>query len=253
MACQFNLVLLILVIFCTLNAKAAKKVQPRIVGGRATTSSEVPWIVNLRKKGQPFCGGSLASEKFVITAAHCVKSLAASALTVHGGNTYLSRTGVVRRVAKIFIPSGFSLRTMAMDVAVLKLKSKMTGSNIKPIPLCSGKLLAGSLVTISGWGYQSENSRNVQNQVRIAQVQILTKARCSRDYKNRVAIRNTMVCASIPGQKDACSGDSGGPLVRKGQLCGIVSFGVGCGRSAYPGVYTKVSAVRSFIDGAMKK
>nr|AGM32954.1 serine protease [Coptotermes formosanus] len=55
-----------------------------------------------------------------------------------------------------------------------------------------------------------------------------------------------MICAGLPcGDRDACQGDGGGPLVALCplRLVGIVSWGVGCARSGYPGVYTKVSAV----------
>ena len=45
--------------------------------------------------------------------------------------------------------------------------------------------------------------------------------------------------------RDACFGDSGGPLSvminSTLQIAGIVSWGVGCGRAGYPGVYTDVS------------
>lgn len=48
-------------------------------------------------------------------------------------------------------------------------------------------------------------------------------------------------------------GDSGGPLVSvsgesDGTLVGVASFGIGCGRENYPGVYANVASVRSWID-----
>ena len=55
-------------------------------------------------------------------------------------------------------------------------------------------------------------------------------------------ITQSMLCAADLGQ-DACQGDSGGPLVTKKErysyVIGVVSWGSGCAKKEYPGVYSR--------------
>ena len=66
-----------------------------------------------------------------------------------------------------------------------------------------------------------------------------------------------MICAGYRGVggKDACSGDSGGPFIcndgGKAVLAGIVSWGAGCARPEYPGVYSRVTHVLEWIQANM--
>lgn len=43
-------------------------------------------------------------------------------------------------------------------------------------------------------------------------------------------------------------GDSGGPIVQGDVQIGIVSWGNGCARAEYPGVYTKVSSYIGWLE-----
>lgn len=76
--------------------------------------------------------------------------------------------------------------------------------------------------------------------------------------KEHQKITPRMLCAGGVSGKDPCSGDVGNPLVvqknGKWVQVGISSwtFAETCGKKGYPGVYTRVSSVMSWIDSIVK-
>lgn len=224
----------------------------RIVSGSTTNISRAKFTVNLRVNGKFICGGSLVTPQIVITAAHCVKNISPARITVVGGVTYLSESGVRRSVEKIITPKEYNPRTYHSDIAVLKLSGNMSGNNIATIELCKSNWKLGDSIDVYGWGAMSENNNRESNQLRTVRVPLVTRKKCSDMYKvDGSRITQTMFCAGDLKGKDACFGDSGGPAVFQNQLCGVVSWGVGCARTNFPGVYTSVKTVRNFIDRSL--
>uniref|UniRef100_A0A8C6S8L4 Vitamin K-dependent protein C n=1 Tax=Neogobius melanostomus TaxID=47308 RepID=A0A8C6S8L4_9GOBI len=82
-------------------------------------------------------------------------------------------------------------------------------------------------------------------------VQLRSEDDCVDSYGPLISPR--MMCAGYSeGQKDACQGDSGGPLVCQEPggrwfLAGVVSWGHGCARPGYYGVYTRVSRLSAWV------
>jgi len=121
------------------------------------------------------------------------------------------------------------------------------GPGVQPISLTSTEPAAGSLAVVSGWGILSPGG-SLPSQLQAVEVYITSRAVCNSAYAAYGGITVNMICAAVPGGgKDACNGDSGGPLVVGGKLVGIVSWGLSCALADYPGVYSNVATLKSFV------
>ncbi|XP_017097733.2 trypsin alpha-like [Drosophila bipectinata] len=229
---------------------SAKWLPGRIVGGNSVAITSVPWQVSLQINGRHFCGGSIYREDIVITAAHCMASIRPISLSVRVGSTDSNSGGQSVRVSKILVHEDYDENTVANDVAVLRLESRLTlNASVRAIPLAYKVPRTADSARVSGWGaigYQKPASSTLL----AADVAIVDQDQCNRAYGG--LIQNVMICASAPG-KDSCQGDSGGPLVSGGKLVGIVSFGNGCANPNYPGVYANVAKLRSWIRNAANR
>ncbi|XP_075748470.1 trypsin-1-like isoform X2 [Rhipicephalus microplus] len=258
------LLFLLLIQFTHGAAKCGESRTPgrRIVGGRKALPGEFPWQVALRMHGMVFCGGAIISPTEVVTAAHCVRGMRARRLNVVAGTLKrtepLDDTAQERRVKQIIAHEGFLGRgNMSNDIAVLKLNDSFDfeGSNgfVGPVCLPEEDYKAEALLTVSGYGTLYAGGPQAR-ELRTVAVPVIPDSKCSRLYKDAFVSlgepnpfdADAMFCAiEEGGGKDSCQGDSGGPAVQRqgglSQLVGVVSWGVGCGHSRYPGVYTKVS------------
>ncbi|CAB0037495.1 unnamed protein product [Trichogramma brassicae] len=183
----------------------------RIVGGEKTDIEQHPFQLSLQRSGFHSCGASIISRKWVVTAGHCVGA-PESSYRIGSGST--SRfNGTLHKVAKIVRHPKYDSLAIDFDIAVIK----------------QGGSLPDTLMRI--------------------QVPIIGRKRCVEAYKQVKPVTERMICAGQlkSGGKDSCQGDSGGPLSANGTLYGIVSWGYGCARPNYPGVYTNVVYLRSWI------
>jgi len=233
-----------------------------IVNGYEAVPHEFPFMAALMNRKRQFCGGSLIDDNHILTAAHCVAHLSKSDvqhLRVRLGDHNIKSNGeakhVEKRVKRVIRHIGFSSSTLHNDVAILTLEDSVEySSTIQPICLAAGNnLFINNKVTVAGWGTLSEGGSQPATLMKV-DVEVWTNEACRKSYGSSApgGITKHMLCASLPNQ-DSCSGDSGGPLFscpRNGQCTqiGIVSWGIGCAKREYPGVYTRVTEMQAWIS-----
>ena len=227
--------------------------QPMIVGGSVAGASDNPFQVALLTRNiannynAQFCGGTLVKANVVVTAAHCSDFVTAGQVQVLTGTRNLDGTGTRRNVTRVAIHPSWNPNNYDYDVAVWILSSSATGAPVAS--LASADPAVGTSLLVTGWGALSEGGSFPTN-LRKATVPLVSRTNCndSNSYNGQITTR--MICAGYDaGGVDSCQGDSGGPLARGSVLTGVVSWGNGCARRNFHGVYARVSnsSIRSFI------
>lgn len=243
------------------------EVETRIVGGSQAPAGAWPSQVALitssvgsNYDGQ-FCGGTLISRSWVLTAGHCLyrptspttlRRIAASEVDVLVGTQRLSSGGTRLEVAEIRVRPDYDPFDDPNDLALLRLDRPAPASI--PFQALIGqdtRITGGTSATATGWGTREFAVRDKPDNLHQATFPVITDRQCRDAGYGSDIDSASMICAGRwPNGKDTCQGDSGGPLVtdRDGRWVqiGITSFGMECGE--FPGVYTKVSAYSTWIQ-----
>ncbi|XP_058028415.1 transmembrane protease serine 12-like isoform X2 [Ahaetulla prasina] len=155
---------------------------------------------------------------------------------------------IKRRIKAIKNYYFYDSKSYEGDIAVFQLsKSIIFNDYVQPICLPNGTfdLTSDMKCFVSGWGMKKEKGKGSLT-LQEAQIKIFSLDTCNQYDWHAGSVPDTAFCAgSEIGGVDTCQGDSGGPLVcylsdSKYYVFGITSYGIGCGRPKYPGVYTNL-------------
>ncbi|XP_017038879.1 trypsin delta [Drosophila ficusphila] len=227
------------------------RLDGRIVGGQDTNITYYPHQISMRYRGNHRCGGTVFTPNIIISAAHCVNTLSGPEnLTIVAGSSHIwfpTEPQQELAVRQFIIHPNYRTLNNDYDAAILILDGEFQFNDaVKPIELAKERPEHDTQVTVTGWGTTSEGG-TISDVLQEVHVNVVENTQCKSAYS--IMLTSRMLCAGVTGGgKDACQGDSGGPLIYNNTLLGIVSWGTGCAREKYPGVYASVPNLYEWIE-----
>lgn len=235
------------------------------------------------------CGGSLVDRGWILSAAHCFADRDPAHYRVVESSDRMpfdlsEKPASAHEIAveRLAVHPDYSDQRSENDIALVKLQAPADST---PVVLAGAPLpdleKDGTTATVTGWGYtrwikpvrdkdghiikmvdgQTEAEVTFGQfwtpELKKVDLPLVATTACRQAYGDSgKTIDARTLCAGYPeGGRDSCQGDSGGPLVTRNRdgyaQVGVVSWGSGCARAGFPGVYTRVSAFGPWIDATV--
>lgn len=212
------------------------------------------------------CGGTLISQYWIATAAHCIKKHSISDLKVRLGEWDVHRDDefypyIEKGIRDLVVHSEFVPGNLVNDIALLRLDSPVDATLPHVNPACLPTIdesFTNQKCWVTGWGKDSFGQKgSFQTVLQEVELPVVGQAECESALRQtrlgpHYRLHSGFICAGGEGGKDACEGDGGSGLycMQDGliKVAGLVSWGIGCGQQGVPGVYVNLAHYRPWIE-----
>ncbi|XP_067624149.1 collagenase-like [Eurosta solidaginis] len=235
-----------------------ERVSPRISNGQTAAANQFPYQAELEIDEGPryrFCGGSLISNEWVLTAAHCV-------FTVEKVTVYLGSINHLDAIVQlevhqrdINVHDEFDMQTARNDISLIKIPAVTCTPAIQPVSLpnrasCNSAYIYETVLA-PGWGCTSDTSIAYSSVLQFAYFRVISNEECAAAYYGSSIIHDEKMCTVTDNHIKVLGGDSGGPLVLAsskvqigiGSVISMQGFG-----TDLPAAYTRVTSYLDWIQ-----
>jgi len=244
-----------------------------LIGSYEAHVNSIPWQAGLVEIGSstPFCGGTIICDKFVMTAAHCIRpdcikspgscyQILTEGHDITTGLDQATRQNIKAiNVHPNFLSPGITC-IYDYDLALLELTEAIKLTEDSPakaacLPDPSDDFFSnGTTFVVGGWDWQSAGGSTLPK-YHHGTVSAMSDEDCEQLYGELKTPRIRCV-GQVHNENVSCKADSGGPLTwldprtAKGKVIGIVSWGIGCKRQneiVAPGAYSDIVSVLDWV------
>lgn len=150
--------------------------EGRIVGGSTVGSaSQYPYQCGLFYNNGFTCGGALITNRWVVTAAHCIEGRTAGSMSIRVGST--SQTGGTQyQISRLIIHESYG--NFMNDIGLMQTTSNVALSgNVATINLAQNLPASGASHTVTGWG-RTSNGGSTSATLKQLNTALQTSATC---------------------------------------------------------------------------